>query len=124
MLKVKQWLPWFLAAFDSLVVFAPSLIFKFTGAIKSRHIFQTAGQFLGFGYFEPYGRYRVAVAELATAVMLLVPRTPVYGAGIALGVLSGAIFFHLASPLGITVRWIENGMFQEDGTLFSLAVLS
>ncbi len=124
MKNLGKYIPWPPALFISLVVFIPSLFFKFSGAAETRHIFMTVGEFLGIGIFEPYGRYLVATAELVAAILLLIPRSQVYGALIAIGVLSGAIFFHLFSPLGVVVRWTENGVAQQDETLFVLAVTS
>jgi len=124
MKNLTKYIPWPPALFISLVVFIPSLFFKFSGAVETRHIFMTVGEFLGIGIFEPYGRYLIATAELVAAILLLIPRTQIYGAVIAIGVLSGAIFFHLFSPLGVIVRWTENGVAQQDETLFFLAVTS
>ena len=122
--NLTKYIPWPPALFISLVVFIPSLFFKFSGAAETRHIFMTVGEFLGIGIFEPYGRYMIAAAELVAAILLLIPRFQIYGAIIAIGVLSGAIFFHLFSPLGVVVRWTENGVVQQDETLFVLAVAS
>ena len=124
MKSLTKYIPWPPALFISLVVFIPSLFFKFSGAAETRHIFMTVGEFLGTGIFEPYGRYLIATAELVAAILLLIPRSQIYGAIIAIGVLSGAIFFHLFSPLGVVVRWTENGVAQQDETLFVLAVTS
>lgn len=124
MKNLSKYIPWPPALFISLVVFIPSLFFKFSGAAETRHIFLTVGEFLGIGIFEPYGRYLIATAELMAAILLLIPRSQIYGAIIAIGVLSGAIFFHLFSPLGVVVRWTENGVAQQDETLFVLAVTS
>jgi uncharacterized membrane protein YphA (DoxX/SURF4 family) len=122
--KIKKYIPWLFAIFVAGVVFIPSLFFKFAGAAETRHIFATVGEFLGISMFEPYGRYLIALVELTAAILLLIPRTQVYGSVVALGVLSGAILSHLVSPLGIIVRWVENGILQEDSTLFILAILS
>lgn len=120
----KNFILWPFALFVSLAVFIPSLFFKFTGAVEARHIFTTVGEFLGMGFFEPYGRFLIGFTELVAAIFLLVPRTQIYGALLTVGVLSGAIFFHLFSPLGVIVRWTENGVPQEDSTLFMMAVIS
>jgi hypothetical protein len=82
------------------------------------------GEFLGIGIFEPYGRFLIGTVELIAAVLLLIPRFQIYGAIITIGVLSGALFFHLFTPLGIVVQWTENGMLKQDATLFMLAVAS
>ncbi len=124
MKALSKYIPWPLALFISLVVFIPSLFFKFSGAAESRHIFITVGEFLGIGIFEPYGRFLIGTAELIAAVLLLIPRFQIYGAIITIGVLSGALFFHLFTPLGIVVQWTENGMLKQDATLFMLALAS
>jgi hypothetical protein len=85
-----------------------TLFFKFTGAAESIHIFETVGM-------EPWGRYGSGVAELIAAILLLVPATPALGAALSLGVISGAIFFHLTT-LGVVVE-------NDGGLLFILAVV-
>lgn len=124
MKNITSYILWPLALFVAFVVFIPSLFFKFSGAAESRHIFMTVGEFLGMGFFEPYGRYLIGTAELMASILLLIPRSQIYGALLSLGVLSGAIFFHLFSPLGVIVRWTENGTAQQDSTLFLLAIAS
>jgi uncharacterized membrane protein YphA (DoxX/SURF4 family) len=52
---------------------------------------------------EPYGRIGIGVLELIAAVLLLIPKTTVYGALLAIGLMCGAIFFHL-TKLGIVVQ--------------------
>jgi len=58
--------------------------------------------------------YLTGVMELAAAVLLLVPKTKVYGAVLALGVMGGAIVSHLA-VLGL------GGMFPLAVVLFVAA---
>jgi hypothetical protein len=57
------------------------------------------------------------VVELIASILLLVPRTVVYGAVISLAVISGAIFFHL-TKLGIALPAVD-----DNGELFGLAVV-
>ena len=52
--------------------------------------------------------------ELIAVVLLLVPRTAVFGAGLSVGLMSGAIFSHL-TKLGLVVQ-------NDGGLLFALAV--
>jgi len=85
-----------------------TLFFKFTAAPESVYIFKTLGM-------EPWGRIGSGVAELIAAGLLLFGPTVVYGAGLALGVIAGAIISHL-TRLGIVV--LDDG-----GTLFALAVI-
>ncbi len=86
-----------------------TLFFKFTGAKESVYIFSTLGM-------EPWGRIGTGVVELIASVLLLVPATVPLGALTALGVISGAIFFHL-TRLGIALPAVG-----DNGELFALAV--
>jgi uncharacterized membrane protein YphA (DoxX/SURF4 family) len=95
-------------------VFVQSLFFKFTGAPESIFIFQTIEDWSGIGFFEPGMRWVIGLSELVASVLLFVPGVQVLGALMALGIMTGAIFFHLFTPLGIEV-------FGDGGTLFFLA---
>jgi len=92
------------------VILLQTLFFKFTGAKESVYIFTTLGM-------EPWGRIGSGVAELIASVLLLLPQTVVFGAILSLGVISGAIFFHL-TKLGITLPLVD-----DHGELFALAVI-
>jgi len=63
---------------------------------------------------EPWGRYESGIAELVAAVLLL-PATRALGALFGLGVISGAVFFHL-TKLGIVVQ-------DDGGALFGMAIV-
>ena len=89
-------------------ILAQTLFFKFSGAEESVWIFQQLGA-------EPWGRIGSGVAELACAILLLIPRTAWMGALGGLGVISGAIVSHLFL-LGIEVQ-------GDGGLLFYLAVV-
>ena len=92
------------------VILLQTLFFKFTGAKESVYIFTTLGM-------EPWGRIGSGVAELITSILLLLPQTVVFGAILSLGVISGAIFFHL-TKLGIALPLVD-----DHGELFALAVI-
>ena len=92
------------------VILLQTLFFKFTGAKESIYIFTTLG-------IEPWGRIGSGVAELIASVLLLFPQTVVFGAVLSLGVISGAIFFHL-TKLGIALPLVD-----DHGELFALAVI-
>lgn len=89
------------------VILLQTLFFKFTAAPESVYIFEQTG--LGAA-----GRIGSGIAELIAAVLLLIPRTAWLGAGLAVGIIAGAIFFHL-TKLGIEVQ-------GDGGTLFYLAL--
>jgi len=64
---------------------------------------------------EPYGRIGSGIAELIAGILLLIPRWDWLGGIIALGTISGAIFFHL-TKLGLVVM-------NDHGYLFGLALI-
>jgi putative oxidoreductase len=103
-LRVASWVVRVIVA----IILLQTLFFKFSGAPESVYIFETVGQ-------EPWGRYGSGVAELIAAVLLFVPALVPVGAVMALGVISGAIFFHL-TKLGIVVQ-------DDGGLLFGLALV-
>ncbi len=113
MQNVQRYAPWALSIYIALIFFQ-SLYFKFQSAPESTFIFQTIEDWIGLAFFEPGIRYIVGVAELIFGVLVLIPSTRIVGAIGALCVISGALFFHLFSPLGIFV--------QGDPTLFIMAV--
>jgi uncharacterized membrane protein YphA (DoxX/SURF4 family) len=92
------------------VILLQTLFFKFTGAKESVYIFTTLGA-------EPWGRIGSGVVELIASILILVPRTAVFGAILALGTICGAIFAHL-TKLGIRIPAVD-----DHGELFGLAVL-
>lgn len=91
------------------VILLQTLYFKFTGAPESVHIFTTLGA-------EPWGRIGSGVAELIAAVLLFTPRLVWAGAGLALGLMGGAVMSHL-TKLGVVVQ-------GDGGLLFALALVT
>jgi hypothetical protein len=97
----------YIAAVVAAVVLLQTLFFKFTAHPDSVYIFTQLGM-------EPWGRIAVGIMELVTGILLLYPATTRYGGVLGLGVISGAVFFHLF-VLGINVQ-------NDGGLLFTLAV--
>jgi hypothetical protein len=95
-------------------VFVQSLFFKFTGSEESIFIFSTLRDWSGIELFEPFGRFFIGASELVASILLFVPRVRFVGAGLALGIISGAIVFHLFTPLGVEIM-------GDGGLLFALA---
>ena len=88
--------------------------FIFFGAQKfgaENIVFETIAERSGLGFFEPHVRVMTGVAELLTAVLLLVPKTRLLGALAGAGVLLGAIGFHLSPWLGINVPEVGHFLF-------------
>ena len=114
------------------VIFIQSLFFKFSNSPETQYIFGTLNTWvtgLGLpGLFAPSGifsQYVVGSAELLASSLLVVslwlgrPLLHALGAALSMGVISGAIFFHLFTPLGVQVLNID-GTF-DGGELFTLA---
>ena len=70
--------------------------------------------------FRAYGGWTVGLTELFASILLLIPRTRMWGALLALGVISGAIFFHLFTPLGVD-RAVDAAGNTDGGVLFFMA---
>jgi hypothetical protein len=124
---------WILVAYVAFV-FIQSLFFKFTGSPETVWIFEGKldpwAASLGFpGLFAPGGIFSAKVvgsAELVASLLLLVGTArpawralQVLGAALGLGVISGAIFFHLFTPLGVAVANADGS--SDGGELFALA---
>lgn len=110
------------AAFIAFV-FVQSLFFKFTGSYETEYIFGTLGEWSGLDFFGAYGAYIIGIAELI-ATILLFSRLHGLGALMSVGIMSGAIFFHLFTPLGVQMpEFNANGEIvgYDGGLLFTMA---
>lgn len=115
-------------------VFIQSLFFKFTDSPETTYIFQGKlepwAASLGFsGLFVPGGIFSAKVigsCELVASCLILFGAfsagnriVQFAGAVFGLGVISGAIFFHLFTPLGVAVQNADGS--SDGGQLFMLA---
>lgn len=115
-------------------VFIQSLFFKFTDSPETTYIFQGKldpwAASLGFpGLFAPGGIFSAKVigsAELVASILVIVGTfiltsrlIQLAGALLGLGIISGAIFFHLFTPLGVAVQNADGS--SDGGQLFALA---
>ena len=92
--------------------------YKLTGNPGSVWLFTVLSDWLFLdGYEKPF-RLFVASMEIVASVLVLIPRTRMFGAGFALGIMSGAIFFHIASPLGIDPYKDGGALFKEACTVW------
>jgi hypothetical protein len=105
--KSSAIIPW-IVKIVAAIILLQTLFFKFTAAPESVEIFTRVG-------IEPYGRIGTGVLELIAAILILIPATAYLGAGLALGLMVGAIGAHL-TILGIVVM-------DDGGQLFIYAVL-
>lgn len=130
---VKRHAHWVLSLYV-MVVFVQSLFFKFTRSPETIYIFEAKldpwAASLGFpGLFAPGGIFSARVIgsfELIASLMLLAglifaSRRWIQGLGalLSMGIISGAIFFHLFTPLGVAVRNTDGT--SDGGQLFMLA---
>jgi hypothetical protein len=126
--KIKTYAPHAIAGIASLV-FLDSLRFKFTNAPETQTIFgklnEWAASFGAEGLFAQTGlfsQYVIGTAELFAAALLLIGIHPAFrrlqaiGAVLAFAVMSGAVNFHLWTPLGIDPN-------NDGGGLFFMAVV-
>jgi len=89
------------------IIMLQTLYFKFTAHPQSVKLFTELGM-------EPWGRIGTGIFELVASLLILIPRTTYIGAALGLGLMSGAIYFHL-TKLGI--------IFDGDAVLFIYAVI-
>lgn len=90
------------------VILIQTLRFKFLAHPDSVFIFTQSG-------LEPEGRIIIGLLELVAAFLVIFPKTVWLGAGLTLGIISGAIFLHL-TKIGIDVQ-------GDGGSLFYTAIL-
>lgn len=107
-MNIKTIFIWVLRLIAAIILLQ-TLFFKFTASEESVYIFSTLG-------IEPWGRIASGIVELIAAFLILIPKTTAFGAVLAAGVMSGAIFSHLFTPLGIEIK-------GDGGLLFFYAVL-
>lgn len=106
-MKITLIITWLLRIIAALIMLQ-TLYFKFTGHEQSVHLFTILGM-------EPWGRIGTGVFELVASILILFPKTTGFGAALGLGLMGGAIFFHL-TKLGI--------VFDGDAVLFIYAVIT
>lgn len=120
MKRFASLVPWAAGLFIS-GVFLDSLRFKFTGHPTPKHIFTTLRDWSGIDLFYPAGPWIIGLGELLSSLLLiglpvifllakrnsLIPISQFLGALVAIAIMSGAIVFHLFTPLGIEtpVEW-------------------
>lgn len=107
-MKRPQIILYWTARILAAVILLQTLYFKFSASEESVYIFTTVGM-------EPWGRIGVGSLELIASVLLLINVTAWLGAGLALGLMIGAIGMHL-TLLGIEVK-------GDGGYLFFLALV-
>lgn len=121
--KIKRFLPHVLAVFCS-IIFLDSLRYKFTNHPNTQEIFGRLNEWAGtlgadglFAQSGLFSQYVIGGAELIASILLLLgilkrfKRLQGFGALLGLAVMTGAISFHLFTPLGIDPNNDGGGLF-------------
>jgi uncharacterized membrane protein YphA (DoxX/SURF4 family) len=90
------------------VIMLQTLFYKFSASPESVYIFSAIGM-------EPWGRIGTGIMELIASVLILIPTTTGIGSVLGIGLMSGALFFHI-TKLGFVVQ-------DDGGQLFIYALL-
>ena len=135
---VRRYAPAGISVFAA-AVFLDSLRYKFTDHPKTQEIFGRLDGWAGslgapglFAHTGLFSQYVIGTAELAASTLLLVGLLPGFtrlnavGAAIGLAVMTGAISFHLFTPLGIDPNNDGGGLFAAAVTIWltSIALLA
>ena len=120
---IKKYAPWALSLFPA-IIFLDSLRFKFTNHPNTQEIFGRldgwAASFGADGLFAQTGlfsQYVIGTAELIASSLLILglfgfKRLGALGPLIGIAVMTGAISFHLFTPLGIDPNNDGGGLFM------------
>jgi hypothetical protein len=116
-------------------VFLDSLRYKFTDHPNTQEIFGRLDGWAGtlglpglFGHTGLFSQYVIGSAELAASTLLLVGLLPRFtrlnalGAAIGLAVMTGAVSFHLFTPLGIDPNNDGGGLFAAAVTIWFTSI--
>lgn len=132
--RIRRWAPPAISVFAALV-FLDSLRFKFTDHPNTQEIFGRLDAWaasLGaaglFGHTGLFSQYVIGSAELVASSLLIVGLIPRFarlnalGALVAFAVMSGAVSFHLFTPLGIDPNNDGGGLFAAACTIWVSAI--
>jgi hypothetical protein len=133
--RIRIWLP-IAYSLIAAAVFLDSLRYKFTNAIETQVIFGRldawAASFGAGGLFAQTGlfsQYVIGSAELLASTLLLLGLVPALrrlqtvGALIAVAVMTGAVNFHLWTPLGIDPNNDGGGLFMMAVTVWATSLI-
>jgi hypothetical protein len=118
------------------IVFLDSLRFKFTDHPNTQEIFGRLDGWAGtlglaglFGHTGLFSQYVIGSAELLASTLLLVGLLPRFtrlnalGAAIGFAVMTGAVSFHLFTPLGVDPNNDGGGLFAAAVTIWITSVV-
>ena len=110
------------AAIYITYVFIPADIGKFGAKPFPVHLFTILTDWLSLSGHEAQFRLFTASCEAVATVLILLPWTRIYGALLTLAIMSGAIFFHVCSPLGLDPAHDGGHLFTKACVVWILSV--
>ncbi len=132
---IRRYAPAAISVFAAMV-FLDSLRFKFTDHPNTQEIFGRLDGWAGtlglsglFYHTGVFSQYVIGTAELAASALLLIGLAPGFvrlnalGALIGLAVMSGAVSFHLFTPLGIDPNNDGGGLFAAAVTIWVTSIV-
>ena len=133
--RIKRYAPVAISLFAA-AVFLDSLRFKFTDHPNTQEIFGRLDGWAGslgapglFAHTGLFSQYVIGSAELVASTLLVVGLLPRFarlnalGALIGLAVMTGAVSFHLFTPLGIDPNNDGGGLFAAAVTIWVTAIV-
>jgi hypothetical protein len=133
--RIKRYAPAAISVFAA-AVFLDSLRFKFTDHPNTQEIFGRLDGWAGtlglaglFGHTGLFSQYVIGTAELAASSLLFIGLIPRFvrlnalGAAIGLAVMTGAVSFHLFTPLGIDPNNDGGGLFAAACTIWVSSIV-
>ncbi|MBA4027698.1 MAG: hypothetical protein C0475_00885 [Planctomyces sp.] len=123
--KYAIWLPQLVAA----GIIGLTLPFKLGGAPETVWLFNEISTQSGLGVDEALLRYFTAANEILAIILILIPRTSIFGALHVMALMSGALVTHLAL-IGIQVPGpnkdgvVVTGQELDGGTLFVMGLVT
>ncbi|MGO9787605.1 MAG: hypothetical protein ACLPL5_12475, partial [Stellaceae bacterium] len=120
MQRILSLAAWAMAIYIAYI-FVWYLQYKFTGDDGSVWLFTVLTDWLGFHGHEKFMRIGTGSAELFASFLLFIPPLQVLGAALSFAIMSGAIFFHLVSPLGVDPYGDGGVLFHEACTVWVFA---
>ncbi|MEZ5960436.1 MAG: hypothetical protein R3C30_08405 [Hyphomonadaceae bacterium] len=133
--QIRRYAPAAISVFAA-AVFLDSLRYKFTDHPNTQEIFGRLDGWAGslgapglFGHTGLFSQYVIGSAELVASTLLLVGLLPglvrlnALGAAIGLAVMTGAVSFHLFTPLGIDPNNDGGGLFAAAVTIWITSIV-
>ncbi len=135
MQTIRRWAPTAISLFAA-AVFLDSLRYKFTDHPKTQEIFGRLDGWAGslglpglFGHTGLFSQYVIGSAELVASSLLLIGLLPrlqrlnALGALIGFAVMTGAVNFHLWTPLGVDPNHDGGGLFAAAVTIWVSSIV-